>query len=324
MQICLLALENCMASSITGPWDIFTVAALEGQAPFSVQVVSPDGKPPVSFSGAPLLVTTALGEGPRPDLIFIPVIHGTLTGLLENQALITRLREYSRQGTVIAAVCAGVFLAARTGILQGLRATTHWMLAREFENQFPGVILTPEKMIVDEGSVITAGGVFAYMDLSLYIVARFSSRGLASDLSRVLLIDPVRRSQMPYTAFEFNTSHTDTPILEVQQWLEDYRHTPVSVREMADRALLGLRTFTRRFKAATGETPQKYLQRLRISRARTLLETTAQSVETIVLNTGYEDPSSLRRLFKKATGLSPAAYRRRFGTEIWTDRLDKA
>ncbi len=167
-------------------------------------------------------------------------------------------------------------------------------------------------MIVDEGDIITAGGVTAYMDLALYIVKRFGSDTLASTLSKTFLIDPVRQSQAPYTSFKFNTTHRDKDILIAQAFMEEHLANPLSVDTLADKVNLGQRTFARRFKKATGNTPLEYLQHLRISKAKSLLETDTKTVDQITRAAGYEDTSSFRRLFKRITGLSPTAYRKKF------------
>ncbi len=159
---------------------------------------------------------------------------------------------------MLCAVCAGVFPVAETGLLDKRKATTHWNLADDFQNRYPDVFLKKEKMIVDEGDIVTAGGVTAYMDLSLYLIARFGSSDLASSVSKTLLIDPSRKSQTPYTAFSFNTAHGDGDILKTQEWMEKNISNSLSVASLAEKAGLGERTFARRFKKATGDTPLEY------------------------------------------------------------------
>jgi len=249
----------------------------------------------------------------NPDIIFIPVVFGDLTTIISNRSLVSWIRRRNQQGTIICAVCAGVFLAAQTGLLDGRMATTHWNLSRAFKKRYPEVILKKERMIVDEGDIITAGGVTAFIDLSLYMAGRFGSLELSSALSRMLLIDPARRLQTPYFEYRFNTSHQDESILKAQHWMKENMASPLTVSMLAGKAGLGERTFARRFKKATGDSPLEYLQYLRIGKARTLLENTDEPVEIITYETGYEDASSFRRLFKRATGLSPTAYRKKFG-----------
>lgn len=135
---------------------------------------------------------------------------------------------------------------------------------------------------------------------------------MTPSLSKTLLIDPLRKSQTPYSSFRINTTHGDEQILHIQHWMKKNSADPISISQLAEQAGLGQRTFARRFKKATGDTPLEHLQYLRIAKARTLLETTSQSIEDITHATGYEDTSSFRRLFKKVTGLSPTAYRKKF------------
>ena len=320
IKIAILALENCMKSSVTGPFDILSVASLEWKRLFSdettdlfnLMIITDDGLPVTCFNGMKIKPHLRKDDCDNLDIIFIPVVYGDLEPILSNRGLISWLYDQNKKGISICAVCAGVFPAAETGLLDRRKATTHWHLADDFQKRYPDVILKKEKMIVDEGDFITAGGVTAYMDLSLYLTGRFGSSELASSVSKALLIDPSRRSQTPYTAFDFNTAHGDENILKVQHWMEKSITDSISVSSLADKAGLGQRTFARRFKKATGDTPLEYLQYLRIGKARTLLETTSESVDTITYATGYEDVSSFRRLFRKITGLSPSAYRKKF------------
>lgn len=320
-KIAILALDNCMGSSITGPYDIFTVASIEWKKStsgtndelFHLTLVTDDGLPVTSFTGTQILPSSSIAECRDTDIIFIPVIYGNLDNILENKDVIDWLNRMNKAGVIICAVCAGTFLVAKTGLLDGKTATTHWSLAAEFQERFPKVQLNKEKMLVDEGDIITAGGVTAYMDLSLYIVGRFGSPELISTLSKLLLIDPARRLQTPYKEIDNTTIHQDAQILKIQQWLRDNINDSVSLKTLGDIAGLGQRTLVRRFKKATGNTPIEFLQNLRIGKARTLLETTGKSFDTITYEVGYGDVSSFRRLFKKSTGLSPSAYRKRFG-----------
>ena len=246
------------------------------------------------------------------DIVFVPVIFGDLAPLLADNATIGWLTGQGEKGACLCSVCAGAFLLAATGRLNGRKATTHWNLADEFAGRFPEVLLKRDKMLVDEGDCITAGGVTAYLDLSLYLSARFGSPELAAMLSKMLLIDPSRRLQTPYHSTIFNKIHGDKVILTSQDWLEANISISVSIANLAAKAGLGERTFMRRFKKATGDTPLFYLQRLRIETARKLLETTGETIDGITIQSGYEDISSFRKLFKRHTGLSPSAYRKKF------------
>lgn len=319
-RIALLALPNCLHSSVSGFHDILAVAGRPGgretgvhhHSPFDPVIVTPDGRPVSCFGGLSLTPETALDHCGPLDLIYIPVVYGNIDPILSHRRLLDTLCSCHDRGTLMTAVCAGVFVLAQTGILDNRDATTHWDLAADFSDRFPKVRLKPERMLVDGGDVVTAGGVTAYMDLALYLIARFASRKLAAMVSRSLLIDPVRRSQAPYTRHRASRSHGDLEIRSLQDWMEGHFQEPITTALLSHRAGLGERTLARRFKKATGDTPLAYLQHLRLDAARTLLETSASPVDQITWEVGYQDASSFRRLFRERTGLAPTAYRKRF------------
>jgi transcriptional regulator GlxA family with amidase domain len=319
-RVALLALQNCMYSSLAGPFDFFSVASNEWarttgdtlQPLFQSTIVAPEDRAVTTFNGLAIAAGASLADETQYDIVYIPVIFPPLEPHLADTATIAWLSRQAEGGACLCSVCSGAFLLAATGRLDGRRATTHWMMADSFAARFPKVILKQEKILIDEGDCITAGGVSAYHDLSLYLASRFGSPDLAATLSRMLLIDPFRRLQSPYATRSFNKSHGDEQILLVQDWLEQNPSHSVNTGMLAERAGLGERTFMRRFKKATGDSPLEYLQHLRIQTARQLLESTRKTIEEITWQSGYEDISSFRKLFRRTTGLSPSAYRQRF------------
>ena len=323
-SVALLAVQNCMFSSLVGSFDIFSVASTQarsfpgfGKEPlFAPLIVGSSGGPLQAFNGMIIPLGATLADGKIYDIVLVPVIFGDLEPVLADREMIQWLAHQRRNGACLASSCAGSFLLAEAGILNGRTATTHWNLADNFAKRYPEVKLKREKMLVDEGECITAGGVSAYLDLALYLTARFGSPELAALLSKILLIDPGRRSQAPYQTAFFHKNHADAAILNLQEWLEGQSDKSLCITDLASRAGLGERTLLRRFKKATGDSPLEYLQRLRIEKARNLLETTAESVEEITRKTGYSDTSSFRGLFKRYTGLSPSAYRKRFAYRL--------
>ncbi len=230
--------------------------------------------------------------------------------------LVPWLRRQHARGACLCSVCAGAFLLARTGLLDGRNATTHWNLAAQFQQSHPQVRLNARKMLIDDRDLITAGGVTAYFDLALHLVRKFGSAELAAACSKFLLIDPQRNSQVPYQSAQFPKSHGDTAILRLQDYLEHNYSRRFALEQMEKIAGLGQRTLLRRFRSATGDSPIMYLQRIRIEAARRQLELSGDSIEEIAAKSGYEDASSFTRLFKRLTGMTPGGYRRKFSLAV--------
>lgn len=315
MRIGVLAYDDCVASGINGFCDALAVAnSLAGRELFTTRVVSREGAPVRPFSGPPLCVDgpmdAPLRDNPLWEAIYIPPAYGLDAPPAELAAWAARAHA---SGAVACAACAGVFFLAEAGLLTGRAATTHWGLAAAFAARYPDVRLTPERMLVDGGDYVCAGGLTAYFDLALHLTARFASSELAASCARVLLLDPGRARQTPYMSLISPPLHGDASIVEAQKWLAKHYARPLCVKELAEAARLGERTLLRRFKKATGRTPREYLQALRIERAKRLLESGNASVDEIAAQAGHSDTPSFFRLFKGLTGLTPGEYRKRFG-----------
>lgn len=224
------------------------------------------------------------------------------------------LREQHAAGVLLASVCAGAFALAEAGLLDGRTVTTHWALAAQMAARFPQVQVQPERMVIDDGDLITAGGLMAWTDLGLALVTRLLGPTIAAETARFLVVDLNRESQRHFSSFAPILDHGDVAVLGVQRWLQAEGGAEASLTDMATRAGLGERTFLRRFRAATGLKPTEYCQQLRVSKARELLEFSRQSIEQVAWQVGYADSGAFRKVFTRLVGLSPGDYRRRFGT----------
>jgi transcriptional regulator GlxA family with amidase domain len=227
------------------------------------------------------------------------------------------LRQRHAEGATLCSVCAGAFVLAETGLLSGRQVTTHWSFAQALSQRFPDIEVDTDKMIVDDGDIITAGGIMAWTDLGLKLVDRLLGPAVMLETARFLLVDPPGREQRYYGNFSPNMRHGDEAVLKVQRWLQALEEEegdlqPVSLSSMAERAGLEERTFLRRFHKATGFKPTEYFQHIRVSKARGLLELTNRNVDQVAWSVGYEDPAAFRKVFLKLMGLSPRDYRRRF------------
>ena len=284
--------------AVYGLAEVLTLASRQTPAvQFAVitdSIAEPDR---TSSNGIDYLILPPNLTGQRPENI--PPLNDWLGAAYDN-------------GTTLCAACAGSFWLAQTGLLEGRPATTHWALADEFREKFPGVDLRPDPLLIDDGDIITAGGAMAWTDLALRIVEREIGPNAVGRLARHLLIDPRGRTQSSYRVFHPVTDHGDEAVLALQRWMEQHLTADLSVVELARQAHLAPRSFQRRFKQATGIGSSVYVQNLRIERARQLLETTGRSVAQICWDVGYNDIPAFIRLFRSLSGVSPAGYRRRF------------
>ncbi|MGY2397576.1 GlxA family transcriptional regulator [Pseudomonas sp. SDO5271_S396] len=314
MHITLLLADQCSAASATLALEMLSAANLFADSPpFEITVASLDGQAVNAWGGQRLQVNTALAQVGRTDLVLVPGFLFTLKEALPAFAAYGPwLREQHARGTVLASMCTATFLLAETGVLQGLRATTHWAFAEWFRRRYPGVNLDDGQILCEENRVITCGGASAAMDLMLHLIRRFGSPELAQTCGKYLLIDNVRTEQSVYAMWSLPKSHGDGDILKVQHWLEQHFAKSLVIDDVAQRFGFGARNFKRRFKDATGLTPIAYLQTLRLERAKQMLESSRMTLESITYAVGYEDSNSFRRLFQQRVGMLPAAYRKKF------------
>jgi transcriptional regulator GlxA family with amidase domain len=217
-----------------------------------------------------------------------------------------------KQGAVICAVCAGTFILAETGLLNNRPATTHWGLSNQLQTLFVEVKVNSEKIIINDGDLITAGGLMSWMDLGLELVAQFLTPAVMRQLGKFLIIDTAPREQRYYQSFNPRFDHGDDVIHKIQTHLHAKYHTRLTVASLANKSHLSERTFARHFIQATGFKANEYLQRLRIQKVCELLESTKKTFEAIAYDVGYEDVSACRKSFVKIIGLTPKEFRRRF------------
>src|SRR5215472_10898414 len=329
-NVAILAFETFAAIPISGPMDILNksctlLAEARGEDPanpaFNVELVALNKKP-LHFGGCVTLNPhSSIATAGRPDLLLIPSVGDDVLGSLTSlRAFVPWIKECSAHGTRLVSMCTGSFVLGETGLLNGRSATTHWAFADLFRRTYPQVNLLPDRLIVDEGNIITAGASTAFLDVALYLLELYCGREAAILTAKVLLIEMGRYSQLPYTIFSKQKMHKDQQILRAQQFVENHLARQITVEDLAKRAGMSTRNFDRRFRAAAGEAPTSYLQKLRIERAKRLLETTDNTVSEIMLKVGYEDERSFSRLFSSLTQVSPKAYRKRYATQVISAR----
>jgi transcriptional regulator GlxA family with amidase domain len=222
------------------------------------------------------------------------------------------LQQQHAQGALIGSVCAGSYLLGEANLLEGRRATTHWSYVDDFAARFPSIAVDGDPLLIDDGDIITTGGMMAWIDLGLRLVEKLMGPTLMMETARFMLVDPPGRQQRYYSRFSPRLQHGDAPILNVQHWLQKRGARGVNLKQMSRVAGLEERTFLRRFRKATGMNPTDYCQQIRINKAREMLEFTRQNIERIAWDVGYEDTAAFRKVFHRITGLTPGEYRTRF------------
>lgn len=224
------------------------------------------------------------------------------------------VQRHVASGALVCSTCSGSVLLAEAGLLDGAEAASHWSMADLFRDRYPSVRFRPERILCDSGrggQLITTGGASAWQDLALYLIARFCGAEEAARVARLFLLGDRGYGQLPFASMARPRQHSDAVISRIQEWLVDNYAVSNPVSAMVERSGLPVRSFKRRFSAATGYTPVEYVQALRIEEAKQILESEATAIEEISASVGYEDPTFFRRLFKRRVGVTPAQYRQR-------------
>jgi transcriptional regulator GlxA family with amidase domain len=301
-------IQGCMASSAAITHDVMATA----------NQISKTAKRTLPFN------VTTVRYGPRrnraklrgTDLVIVP---GLGLGTASADELDAKLKspacrragdmlvESFEAGAALAASCASTFLLAETGLLDGRRATTTWWLAPLFRRRYPKVELVTDRIVIADWPIVTGGAAMAQMDLMLAVVGRFAGPSLARACANFLLLHE-RRSQAPFMAITYLAGH-DPKIAKAEKWVRDNIARDFRVEELADSVALAPRTFARRVAETCGVSPIQFVQRIRLERARYLLETTRLSVDEIARQVGYAEPSTLRRLIRRDTKQSPGHFR---------------
>ncbi|WP_324697582.1 MULTISPECIES: GlxA family transcriptional regulator [Novosphingobium] len=317
LEVGLLLYHGCQMAMIHGITDLFAIAShfSTGRGGPALRVSHWMRSEEGQFARCH---DTAADRPGEPSVLIVPGRLSGPAGLEEAAPYARWLREHHARGATLASSCGGAFILAATGLLDGRPATTHWLFAQDFRERFPKVLVEPDKIVIEDGDIITGGGLMAWTDLGVRLVDRLLGPTVMIETAKFLLVDPAGREQRHYSSFAPKLTHGDEAILKVQHWLQSRGGRPASVAEMADMAGLEERTLQRRFKSATGMKPTEYVQHLRIGKARELLEFTRRSIDQIAWSVGYEDATAFRRVFSRILGLTPGDYRARFhsGAEL--------
>jgi len=295
LTLYILQYPDAMPSAITGIQDIFTIANQQAeQSLFSVHLLTP--------------ITPKTKKERR--VIFIPPCLANELPSFSDPDTLSLLNRWHNAGAVIVAACAGVFWLANSGLLDGKKVTTHWKLCQRLSDNFPNIKqVNGREMVVDQGDIVTAAGLYAFQDLTLHIIARFSGYRLAKKVSDFCLLDINGRLQAYYQRFYPDFAHGDILMVKAQQYCSTYLSLNKSILEIAEHCNISERTLLRRFKEATGFTPKQYIIQLKVEKAKQSMEQGKISIEKISDELGYSDSSNFIKLFKKMSGITPSEFK---------------
>lgn len=323
--IALLAAPESSAGVLYGLYDVLQAAGAvypdmtlgrAGDALLDVRIVAATAEPFRCF-GNILVEPEAVTDAEDVDVavicdMYAPIMTAPVGKYLAETAW---LRRVHGRGALIGTVCTGSVLLAESGLLDGRSCASHWAYGQLFREAYPRVRFDPSRVLdlthAHEG-IVTGGGVTAWQDLALYLIGRYCSPEHAAEVAKVYLIDRHQEGQLPYAAMTRILSGDDAAMARAVQWIDVNYALPNPVSAMAEHVGLLPRTFARRFVASTGRRPMEHVHAVRMEAARRHLEGGAENVDDVGYGVGYEDPTFFRRLFRRTTGMTPAAYRRKY------------
>ncbi|TPQ21223.1 GlxA family transcriptional regulator [Streptomyces sporangiiformans] len=318
LRVGVLAYPGCFASEVFGVPDLLAmathVAAAQGsvQPAYETSVISPRRR--VIASGGSVLDVSAVCP---VDVLIVPGFE--LSPTLDLDATLANLgpevasiRSQAASGTAVVSICVGAFLVAEAGLLGGREATTSWLFADRFARRYADVRLRPESLVVTDRGVTTTAAFSAMYDFALQFIGEHDGPRVARSTARIALVDDARSTQAPYVDLALIPTVGREFSLSVKRWLDQNLSARYDLPTLAQEFHVSTRTMLRRFGEEAGETPLAYLQRVRVRRARHLLETTDRTVASIASDVGYRDPGAFSGIFARHTGQRPREYRAKF------------
>ena len=316
--VVIVAFPGLQSLDVVGPYEVFAgagpaAAAVGRTGGYRVTLASREGRPVRAGSGLELTTTALPGARSRIDTLVLPG-GDRARQARRDEALIDWIRATAPRCRRVATVCTGAFLAAEAGLLDGRRVTTHWASAKELAREFPAVTVDPDPLYVHDGPVWTSAGVTAGIDLALALVEEDLGTDVAQTVARWLVMFRHRPGgQTQFAAPVWVPRAERSLVRAVQARVEAHPGGDHRLPTLAAAAAMSVRHFARVFTTEVGETPGRYVERVRVESARHELETTDDTLEAVAGRCGFGTAETLRRAFNRRLGVSPDAYRRRFG-----------
>jgi len=321
-HISILVPKKAILGSLEGTRQLFTQVneffkARGGEPMFDVNLVGLVKATPLAGGLFTANTDLTINDVQKTDLIIIPALDGDLQEALENNKdFIPWIVQQYNNGAEVASLCLGAFLLAATGLLKGRKCATHWMAENAFRQMFPDVNLVTEKIITDEQGIYSSGGAFSYLNLILYLIEKYAGREMSVLAAKVFAIEIERDNQLSFAIFQGQKWHEDDSVKKAQEFIEKNFQDKITVDQLASMLALGRRSLERRFRKATDNTVNEYIQRVKIEAAKMSLESSRENVNEVMYKVGYSDTKAFRVTFKRITGLSPMEYRNKYNRQL--------
>ena len=313
MRIAILAPPGVQSLDVVGPAEVFWEAARRRQDPgsYDLRIIGTTPEPIRGTGGLKLLPDATIDDPDEP--IDTLLVGGDPTLPPVDRKVIEWIARRAPQARRYGSVCTGAFLLAEAGLLDGRRVTTHWETADELARRYPKVIVEPDRIFVRDGSLCTAAGVSAGMDLALALIEEDFGRDLALAVARYMVLFLKRPGgQSQFSAHLLAQATEKSEIEESQQYVLHHLAEDLTVDKLADQAGMSRRNFTRMFHRETGMTPADFIRAARVDAARRLLEDSSLPLKTLAFESGFGTASVMRRAFARSMGVRPQEYRTRF------------
>lgn len=306
--VAVVAFDGVVLGDLSTACEVFGLARTKRGVPaYDVRVCSES--PAVESIHLELRVPWRLTALAGADTVIVPGIDDLTKSA--PAAVLRAIRRAADRGARVASICTGAFVLAAAGVLDGLRATTHWRAAADLARRHPSIDVDPNVLYVDNGRVLTSAGAAAGFDLCMHLVRRDLGAEAAASVAR-LAVMPLERGGGQAQFIKHEPPSADGSMAPLLGWLEQNLSRELPLSAIARRAAMSTRTLSRRFREQVGTTPAAWIARARVRHAQRLLETTSMSVEQVANEAGFGSATVLREHFGGVVGTSPLAYRRAF------------
>jgi transcriptional regulator GlxA family with amidase domain len=307
-HVAVLALHDFVPFDLAIACEVFgRVSVPSGAQAYDVRVCGPART--IRSRAFDMRVPYDLSTLVRADTVVVPGIEDITASLPE--PVLAALHSAWKRGARLVSICSGAFVLAATGLLDGKRATTHWIATAELARLYPKITVEPDVLFVDEGRIVTSAGASAGLDMCLHLIRLDHGQAVAARAAR-LAVAPLSRDGGQAQFIRHESPQSTDSLAPVLEWMDANLSNAMDVDSLARRARTSPRTFARRFREQTGTTPLQWLLKARVRRAQELLETSRRPIDDIALRCGFDSPVTFRTRFRKLVGLNPSAFRQRF------------